>query len=450
MITKPKHISSSPGVYIFRRGTTPIYIGKAVDLKRRVSSYFRRLASDKVRQLRQEATALEWLELHSDIEALIQEAALIKEHLPKFNVLMRDDKSYFYVVFTKEEFPRVFVVHKTNLEKNQYQWIVGPFTSGSALRAVLRLLRRTFPYCTCTMPHKRPCLNAQINRCPGFCCAATLSHSSHPPYSLIRTNKRIDKTSDHLAYRGNIRKIIAVLSGKRKRLLTQFKKEMRDTVKKQDFEHAAILRDQMENIENVFQHRGILEYTGLRRRMQRPWHPIEKEIRHILETDRKISRVEGYDISNISGTEATGSMVVFISGRPAKSEYRKFKIKTVHGANDPAMHTEMMRRRIEHPEWPYPDLIVMDGGKPQLNAAIAAWRVHELKHKGKIPVITALAKREEELYSEGGGKPTRLDALSPATMHFFQHVRDESHRFAKKYHHKLREISYRENLKNQN
>ena len=164
----------------------------------------------------------------------------------------------------------------------------------------------------------------------------------------------------------------------------------------------------------------------------------------MLKTEKKISRVEGYDISNISGTEATGSMVVFANGRPAKSEYRKFKIKTVRGANDVAMHYEVMRRRLAHREWPYPDIIVMDGGKPQLHAAVAALRVPRSKNQeSRGIVLTALAKREEELYIEGRAMPVRLDSLSRDAMHFFQRVRDESHRFAKKYHHKLREMSYR-------
>lgn len=423
----------------------PLYIGKAADLKKRLTSYFRANASDKVRRLREEATTLEWIELDSEIEALIREAELIKQHLPKFNVLLRDDKSYFYVAFTKEEFPRVFAVHKTNLDRARYRRVVGPFTSGSALRATLKLLRRTFPYCTCTTAHKRPCLSAEIGRCPGFCCATALPASlTSKQTSLIRTNKG-GRDIDVARYHENIRNIIAILSGKRKRIASRLKREMREAAKKQDFERAAKLRDQMESIENIFAHREILKLQGALRHVPIGWASIEQEIRSLLGTNQRIRRVEGYDISNISGTASTGSMVVFVSGLPAKNEYRKFKIKTVRGANDVAAHREVMARRLARRTWPRPDLVLIDGGKPQLAAVKSV-----LRPGNETILLAALAKREEELYIEGREAPIRLDSLSRETMHFFQRVRDESHRFAKKYHHKLREISYREELKNQN
>ena len=428
--------------------------------------------------MREEATALTWIETESEIEALIKEAELIKRHLPKFNILMRDDKSYFYAVITNAEFPRIFVAHKTQIGNEELRKSdsprgvrlpsarsIGPFTSGSALRAALKLLRRVFPYCTCKQAHKRPCLNSQIGRCPGFCCVAPLPATAlSAGYSLIRTNKRIAKTAgknDIKRYRDNIRKILAVLSGKRQRIASETRRLMRDAAKKQNFERAAILRDQMESMENIFAHRRMLE-GGLPLRSPpsraQAWTSVEHTIRSLLGTNRRIRRTEGYDISNISGTAATGSMVVFINGSPAKSEYRKFKIKTVRGANDAAAHREVMRRRLAHPEWGMPDLVVMDGGKPQLNAALSVIQhfrspTSEVSEVGlrninhKIPVVVALAKREEELYTEGKQKPVRLDSLPPAAMHFFQRVRDESHRFAKKYHHKLREISYRQNIR---
>ncbi len=428
-----KSAPAGPGVYVFRRGKAPIYIGKAADLKKRLASYFRANASDKVRRLREEATALEWIETASDIEALIREAELIKRHLPKYNVLMRDDKSYFYAAITQEEFPRIFTAHKTQLEGKKLRRVIGPFTSGSALRAVLKMLRRAFPYCTCAIPHKRPCLNAQIGRCLGYCC--------------IREDQKA-RSRSHAEYKKNIKNIIAVLSGKRKRIAAGLRRSMRAAAKKQDFELAARIRDQWEALENVFAHRPLFEVelqTGGGRFSDREWRAIEKVIRTLLDASRRIRRVEGYDISNISGVDATGSMVVFVNGRPVKSLYRKFKIKTVRGANDVAMHREVLRRRIAHPEWQYPDIIVMDGGKPQLNAASAALSKFKIQSsKFKTPRIAALAKREEELYIEGKATPVRLDSLPRPVMHFFQRVRDESHRFAKKYHHKLREIDLRE------
>jgi len=453
MSTHLQHIAQSaphtPGVYIFRRGKTAVYIGKAGDLKKRLASYFRANAAPKVRALREEATALAWQETGSEIEALIREAELIKRHLPKYNALLRDDKSYFYVAATREKFPRIFVTHRASLEAKpplsrlslysgniKYKVkLIGPFTSGSALFGTLKLLRRIFPYCTCKQPHKRLCVNAQIGRCLWFCCDKTRVHD--------KNRKEQD------GYQSNIKNIIAVLSGKKKRILSRLKRDMRATSQKQEFERAGRLRDQIARLENVFSHAQILRprfpETGNRGARARHWQSIEREIAALIGADKKISRVEGYDISNISGTAATGSMVVFMDGSPAKSLYRKFKIKTVHGANDIAMHQEMMVRRLGHLEWGMPDLMVIDGGLPQINAVAAVLRPGNSSIR-----LAALAKREEELYIEGRVRPVRLDSLSRDTMLFFQHVRDESHRFAKKYHHKLREIAYRENKKNKN
>ncbi len=170
------------------------------------------------------------------------------------------------------------------------------------------------------------------------------------------------------------------------------------------------------------------------------WAKTEKYIRGLTGTKNKISRVEGYDISNISGTEATGSMVVFIDEIPAKSEYRKFKIKTVRGANDAAMLKEVMRRRLKHTEWPYPDLMLIDGGKPQLNATFEILLKSNFNREVRLPKIVALAKRQEDLYTQNRKTPLRFKTVPGEVMKFFQRVRNESHRFAKKYHHKLREI----------
>ena len=437
--TKAKTAPHTAGVYIFRLGKTPVYIGKAADLKKRLASYFRANAAPKVRTLREEADSLEWIELGSEIEALITEADLIKRHLPKYNVLLRDDKSYFYVAVTKDIFPRIFVTHKTNLAGRQFRRVIGPFTTASALYATLKLLRKIFPYCTCKEIHKRPCLNAQIGRCLSFCCL------------------RGEVSADEQAlYRHNVQAITAILSGKKKRMLSGLKHSMRTASKNQNYEAAARLRDQIAGLENIFSHEHVLESRGRNHESRkRNWHEVEETIKNLLGVDTKISRVEGYDISNISGTEATGSMVVFINGYPAKAKYKQFKIKTVHQPSDVDMHKEVMRRRLAHPEWGMPDLILMDGGKPQRSAAIAALRESRIKNFTPTPKfgvgagelgeikIMALAKREEELYLEGRSAPVRLDALPRDAMLFFQHVRDESHRFAKKYHHKLREIAYR-------
>lgn len=428
----PSGVSTHPGVYLFFAGARILYVGKAANLRKRLVSYFRKNANEKVMRLRNEATRIEYIETNSEIEALLKEAELIKRHIPKYNVLMRDDKSYFYVAFTHEEFPRVFVIHKTQLDGEKYLRVIGPFTSGTALRGTLKFLRRIFPYCICKTPHTRPCLNSQIGKCLGYCCTRNSS-------------AKVSAAAEE--YEKNIRNIVAVVNGKRARLLSQLKREMHTASGKQEYERAMRVRDQIVGVENIFSHRIFLSNYGSPIPLAGRWNKIEKNIQTILKTRVFISRVEGYDISNISGTAATGSMVVFRDGIPAPSDYRKFKIKTVHGASDVAMHREVMRRRLQHTKWSDPDLMVIDGGKPQLNVTLEATRDKRQKTKMKI---VALAKREEELYIEGREKPVRLDTLPREVMHFFQHVRNESHRFAKKYHHKLRELAYRENAQSKN
>lgn len=425
-ISQSMRIPAVPGIYVFRRGKTAIYIGKAANLKKRLSSYFRKNVGEKVRQMLREATNLDWTETSSEVEAFLKEAELVKKHRPKYNVVLRDDKNYFYVGITKEEFPRIFVTHRPSQIKS-FRY-VGPFTNGAAIKTTLKLLRRVFPYCTCKKSHKRKCLNAQIERCLGYCC-------------LLGSQNKWSE-GQILEYNGNIKNIIAVLSGRQKKIIQQIKREMLESSKLQDFERAAKLRDQLSGLENIFSHRLFLADHGGQTSLA-PWERIEREIKILAGSKKSISRVEGYDISNISGQEATGSMAVFIDGLPVKSEYRKFRIKTVRGISDVDMLREVIGRRLRHQEWSYPDLILIDGGKTQLNAAQAVLRFLIHDSKFIIPVF-ALAKREEELYLPGRKFPLPLKNLPQAMAQFLQRVRDESHRFARVYHHKLRRRHFNE------
>ena len=452
-ILKPHNIPEAPGVYVFKKSHKPLYIGKASSLKARLGSYFLKNVGEKVGRLLDEADEVTWVETVSEVEALIKESELIKLHVPKFNVVMRDDKSYFYVAITgfrrganwrgNAKMPRIFLTHQVrNLKPNAYNLkprIIGPFTSGSALKITLRLLRDIFPYCTCKEIHKRPCLNTQIGRCPGLCCDKNL---------MQKENGKMQNT---LEYKNNIQNIGKILTGKRKKLLVQLKREVKTVSAKQEYEKAAKLRDQISGIENIFSHSLVLRERGsFRNKDLWQWKEIQETIKNLFGIDKNISRVEGYDISNISGAEATGSMAVFVNGKPDKSQYRKFKIKTVHQISDIDMHKEMMRRRLAHSEWPYPDIILIDGGRGQLNVALRELKITNDKLRTKrikIKVI-ALAKREEELYLENRVSPIRLRSLPFETASFFQRVRDESHRFAKKYHHKLREMKLRKEIKN--
>ena len=239
---------------------------------------------------------------------------------------------------------------------------------------------------------------------------------------------------DIAAYAAHIRAITRILSGKQKKLTSEIRRAMRTASFAQQYEYAARLRNQINDLSHIFFHHAktVPRITT----HDVAWHVIEKTIQRLCGHTNPITRVEGYDISNISGAEATGSMVVFIAGKATKSEYRKFRIKTVAGANDIASHREVMQRRLTHFDWPPPDLLLIDGGKPQLNAILAI--AQKLFGHQRAFSIAALAKRNEELYTEIRNTPVPLTSLPQEVMFFFQRVRDESHRFAKSYHHVLR------------
>ena len=464
MVKKPKHIPTSAGVYIFKKTDgTPLYVGKAGNLKNRLVFYFSRSPkSPRLQKLLVEAKKLEIVEAESEIAALIREAELIKKHLPKYNVLMRDDKNYFYAGITDEKFPRIFLTHQpyaerglSNVESRKKpssafhhppSRYIGPFTDGGALKITLRLLRRIFPYCTCKETHKRPCLNTEIGRCVGYCC-----------YDNYGKTQRRKQQKEYLK---NIHNIETVLNGKTNALLRRLKKEMRGAAKKQEYENAAVLRDQVEGLESIFAHRFVL-CQPLKTHVLPADEHTERELQNLLATKREIRRIEGYDISNISGTDAVGSMVVFTRNthggyRPDKNQYRKFRIKTVHKISDVDMIHEVVLRRLAHLEWQCPDLIIVDGGKQQFNAVLNAIRQFSISNfqfsnkqfkiqnsKFKIPIIMALAKREEELYIKNRRLPIQLKKQLQEILHLFQRIRDESHRFAKRYHHKRREMFFK-------
>ena len=435
MLHKPKIIPKSPGVYIFWKQKTPLYVGKAANLKKRISSYFKKHSGWKTSQLRAETARLEFVVLKSEIEALIKEAELIKRWRPKYNILMRDDKSYTYIALTNDEFPRFYFAHQAaNMKEDEgkrreVRSIIGPFVESGLVHQALKTLRQIFPYCTCKRVHNGRCLNAQIGRDPGFCCE----------------KGRVITDYERKAYQKNINAIALILSGKKRKLLKELTREMRASAKRQEFEKAAKLRDQVYGLESLAAHRGV----ALSKRAETPYHKIERVLQDVFVTRDPLKRIEAYDIANIAGSDSAASMVVFYEGKPDKSQYRKFKIKTVAGANDVASIRETLIRRFAHEEWEYPSVVLIDGGKPQLSAALAVLnqkrfrqiRVAALSKPPRKFFSRAPAGRghaEDLLYIAGRSMPIAVKSLPPPAMYFLQRLRDESHRFARRYHHHLR------------
>jgi len=419
-------LPKTPGVYCFKNSSDKfLYIGKAANLRARVKNHFFQ-PSYRDDLFIDQVSKIGYLKTGSEIEALILETNLIKKYDPKFNVIWRDDKQYFYVGFTKQPLPVIFLTHQPSGILNRGKKIkvehIGPFTDGKSLKRTLRLLRRIFPYYSQMNHPNKPCPYCHLGLCPG-------------------------PEPDQKEYRRNVLKLKAVLKGRQKKVFRDIKKEMQAAVKKEDFEKAAQSRDQMQSLENIFEHARVM--PSLEAISQDSlWNTTEKSLKSLLGINQRISRIEAYDISDIQGQEATASMVTFINGIPDKNYYRQFKIRTIKTPNDIAMLKECFNRRLKHLEWPYPDIILVDGGRAQLNAinsemekAFSAFS-EDPRIKNKRIFSIALAKRKNEIYITGRKEPVLAKSLPRELFNLTLRLRDEAHRFARKYHHKLRKKSF--------
>jgi len=453
---KISQLPGTAGVYAFKKGKEILYIGKTANIRERVKNHFQRptysdnLFINQVTKIGYIKTDSEFAEpsAHllerseerkmnevqratsrptsqgSTIEALILEAKLIKKYQPKYNVVWRDDKNYFYVSITKELFPRIFITHQ--LENTSRTDYVGPFVDGRALKQTLKVLRKIFPYRSCYKIPNRPCLWHHLGRCLAPCFLKSKIIKEIPPGSL-----KIKKESQR-----NAKNLMKILKEGKNPALKELKKEMKLASKNQEFETAAKIRDQIKALEKILAHVKIFEGLTLPQTSPGYYKKIEQGLKNLLKIKGRISRIEAYDVSNIQGQEATGSMVTFINGLPDKNFYRKFKIKITGKPNDIAMIKEVLFRRFNHLEWGLPDLILIDGGIAQLNAAL---KVKSQKSKVKNIKIMALAKKKGKLHIENQKTPILLKTLPREIFNLILQLRDEAHRFAITYHKKLRE-----------
>jgi excinuclease ABC subunit C len=420
-----KNLPGRPGVYIFKNAKNqPIYVGKAVDLKSRVASYFRGdlLRGPNTSRMISLIVDLEYVETESEIEALLLESEFIKRLKPKYNVLMKDDKAYKYIKITwNEEFPRVLTSRSLKKDGAKY---FGPFPEGGTVNGLLRDVRRMFPYCNEKKKTGKPCFYVHLGLCPGVCGGG------------------ISKEE----YRAQIRRLVLFLSGKKQRVVKELSAEMKSLAKENKFEEASQIRDMLSRIDYVTQRfspvKEYLENPNLLRDLR------EREVNDLIEVLKthqvlpegwsvgKEFRVEAYDMSNISGQLAVGSRITFINGEPDKSQYRRFKIKKEKSQGDTDFMREVLERRIyksqKDSKKKAPDLMVLDGGIAQLNTVLSV-----LSDAGIIIPTIALSKRWETIIFPDSSS-LRLPKDSPA-LHLLQRMRDEAHRFAKAYHLKLRQ-----------
>ncbi len=406
-----KNLPAGSGIYLFKNDKNkPIYIGKALNLKNRLSNYLK-TSDDRIQKMIMEAKKLDFILTESDIEALILESQYIKKYMPDFNIMLRDDKQYGFVAFTQEKYPKIFITHHPMSDED----FIGPFTEIGALKTTLRLLRKIFPYCTCTQTHHNYCLNYHIGKCPGFCCL-----------KKPETNDEQLKTYDK-----NIKAIKDILSGKKSSLIKNLEKEMKSLSDKQEYEKARNLQYKIEKLKRVFENAQIIQ------RQTTDNTETLIELKKILKISDLPVRIEAFDIANIQGKHAVGGMSVFSNGVPDKNQYRKFKIYTKNTADDTGMLKEVLTRRFRHPEWPMPDLILIDGGKGQLNTALQV--LQDTKYKIQDTKIIALTKNEHHIGYKITlkNKEILLSKLSISLKNFLIQIDSEAHRFSISYYRKL-------------
>jgi len=402
-----------------------IYVGKAKNLRNRASHYFTKIAAEDARtaDLVRLIADIDFVPADSEVDALLMEARLVKDIQPRFNIELKDDKTFPYLqIRVREEYPRV---EFTRTPRTRGVRLYGPFTSAKSLRQAIQVLQRIFQFRTCGLDIKeaneqwrwfRPCILHSIHQCTAPC------------------NFRVTRKE----YRRQIRRLFMVLEGKKETLIKKLEQSMSAASAKLDFENAARLRDEV----------AALRSLGLRGDVDKDVQPevfhIEPRkgsigLRKILGLAQTPRTIEGIDIAHLDGQDKVASLVAFIDGLPFKPNYRRYKIKSVEGNDDFASIREVVSRRFRNALSPgeeeqvFPDILLIDGGKGQLNAALEVFRM-----LGKEPpCLISLAKQEEEIYRPGEAEPLRLSRHS-AALRLLQYVRDEAHRFAQHYHHLLR------------
>ncbi|HEY4759271.1 MAG TPA: excinuclease ABC subunit UvrC [Thermoguttaceae bacterium] len=423
---KARAFPQTPGVYLMKDAAgRVIYIGKAKNLRARAGSYFLKAAAEDQRttKLVQEIRDIDYLEAQSEIDALLMEARLIKDILPKYNRELRDSKTFPYLeIDVREDFPRVSF---TREPKGRGTKLYGPFGSPRQLRGAIQVLQKIFKFRTCTLDIDaddkrwkwfRPCLLHSIDQCTAPC------------------NLRITKEE----YRKGIRRLQEVLDGNKDSLLKEMRTEMEAAAKELRFEEAARLRDEIEMLQSLDK-RGALETH-----VQPEIFPIDPKkgvagLQKVLHLSQQPRIIEGVDVAHTAGTETVASVVQFIDGLPFKPGYKRMRIRNAKGEDDFASIHEAVARRFQllHREnETMPDLLVIDGGKGQLNAALSALAGLHMAP----PLVLSLAKREELIHVMHNDQPLRLSRHSYA-LRLLQYVRDEAHRFAQHYHHILRRRS---------
>lgn len=419
-----KELPENPGVYIYFKENVPIYIGKANNLKSRVSSYFSLNLEPKTAKMISEAEKIGYVNVSNDFDALLLEAKLIKTFKPKYNIVSKDDKHPLYIVITNEEFSRIVTARKNDLNVFKSSLNFGPFPSTKNVKTVLKIIRRAIPFSDHKIG-KRPCIYSQIGLC-----------NPCPNEIINNVNCQILKK----IYIKNIKQIKNILEGNASKMVNELEKKMVLLSNEKKYEDAAEIRDKINKLNYIISPKlsidSYLENPNLTEDI------VKKELselKNILNKHKivikKLNRIECFDVAHIQGSSATASMVTFINGVADKSQYRHFKIKQMNKRDDYQSMKEVANRRKNHfIDWGVPDLIIVDGGKGQLSFFKEEFLNKEIK-------IVGIAKKLETLVMpvKHGNSNTFIEYKLPRgnALNLVQRIRNEAHRFAQSYHHKL-------------
>ncbi|MFA5424606.1 MAG: excinuclease ABC subunit UvrC [Phycisphaerae bacterium] len=440
---KIKDLPGGPGLY-FMKGPKEkvLYIGKAKSLRSRVASYFQPSADlvasrgPRIAEMVEKVETVDYLETANEVDAVLKEARLIKDIRPPYNTDLVDDKTFPYLeITTGDDFPGVYITRKPREKGSR---LFGPFIGSYDLRQTLVVLQKIFKFRTCHLDIRaddlkrkffRPCLLYSIKQCAAPCAAII----DQKPYKKIITD------------------LTKFLKSKRSLIIRQWTQEMNEASAQMQYEQAAMFRDRIRLIERL-DRRGTPELDIQPEVFATDPSKALEQLQKLLGSSEPVRIIEGIDIAHIGGNEAVGSLVKFIDGRPFRSGYRRFKIKTIEGIDDYAMIAEVVSRRYKYAlrgEELWPDLVLIDGGLGQLHAAEDALKKLFTAENADKKIINnqssiinlklaSIAKREEEIYLQSQAAPLKLPRTSPA-LKLLQYVRDEAHRFAQHYHHILRD-----------
>lgn len=412
-----KKIPSSTGIYLFKKNRQILYIGKSINLKARLLSHLENAKLDpKEAAIINGSNSVEYIVTDSEFKALLLESSLIQKHRPKYNSRWRDDKSYLYIKITvKDSYPKVFSVRRENDGQSSY---FGPFPSQKDVDMILRTTRKIFPFCTQQKISKKPCFYSKIGLCQPC------------PNFIDNLANLKEKTKLRNQYRRNIRQLILVLHGKVELVLRNSYQLIKQYGADQNYEEALNLRNKIQQFESLIYQKQFSSDISTHYNTS---SQSLRQLQHILGLTVQLQRIECYDISNLFQKDATASMVVFSDGQPDKSQYRRFKIKNPSLNSDLEMLEEVFSRRFRQ-KWPLPNLVVVDGGTPQV---LKTKQVLMLVHQS-TPLV-GIAKHPDRLVLD---LPDGLKTIRPSAnnlgFNLVQAIRDESHRFAKKYHLLLR------------